>query len=38
MLTVFVQKKCDEAMATCEKILEFLNNLPVLDKVVKAIS
>jgi hypothetical protein len=38
MLTVFVQKKYDEAMATCEKILEFLNNLPVLDKVAKTIS
>jgi len=38
MLTVFVQKKCDEAMAICEKILEFLNNLPVLDTVAKTIS
>jgi hypothetical protein len=32
LLTLFVQKKCDEAMAACEKMLELLGNLPLLGK------
>jgi hypothetical protein len=32
MLTTFVQKKCDEAEATCEKMLDVLGSLPVLGK------
>ena len=36
LLTVFVQKKCDEAAATCEKMLDVLGSLPVLGKGPKA--
>jgi hypothetical protein len=36
MLTVFVQKKCDESMTACEKMLEFLSGLPVLGKWTQA--
>jgi hypothetical protein len=36
MLTVFVQRKCDESMTACEKMLEFLSGLPVLSKGTKA--
>jgi hypothetical protein len=36
LLTVFVQKKCDDAAATCEKMLDVLGNLPVLGKGPKA--
>jgi len=32
---LFVQKKCDEAMTTCQKMLESLGNLPVLGKGAK---
>ena len=35
ILTLFVQKKCDEAMTTCQKMLESLGNLPVLGKGAK---
>jgi hypothetical protein len=31
-LTEFVARKCDEAMATCQKMLDFFNDLPVLQK------
>lgn len=32
LLTEFVQKKCDEAMASCENMLKFLGDLPTLGK------
>jgi len=32
ILTQFVARKCDEAMAACQKMLEFFDNLPILDK------
>jgi len=32
VLTEFVARKCDEAMAACRKMLEFFNDLPVLEK------
>ena len=35
LLTVFVQKKCDQSMADCEKMLEFLSGLPILGKGAK---
>jgi hypothetical protein len=31
-LTEFVARKCDEAMATCQQMLDFFNDLPVLQK------
>jgi hypothetical protein len=31
-LTTFVQKKCDQAMEACRKMLENLNGLPMLGK------
>jgi hypothetical protein len=37
LLTDFVQKKCDEAMAAGEKMLDALNSLPVLNKEKKAL-
>jgi hypothetical protein len=36
LLTTFVQKKCDESVATCEKMLDVLNSLPVLGRGTKA--
>jgi hypothetical protein len=36
MLTVFVQRKCDESMTACDEMLEFLSGLPVLGKGNKA--
>ncbi len=36
LLTTFVQKNCDESMATCGKMLDVLNSLPVLGKGTKA--
>jgi hypothetical protein len=36
LLTVFVQKKCDEAAVTCEKMLDALGSLPVLGRGPKA--
>jgi dipeptidase len=32
ILTEFVARKCNEAMATCQKMLDFLNDLPILEK------
>jgi hypothetical protein len=29
LLTVFVQKKCDEAMVACKKILQLIDSLPI---------
>jgi hypothetical protein len=36
LLTVFVQKKCDESMASCEKMLNVLGSLPILGRGTKA--
>jgi hypothetical protein len=36
LLTTFVQKKCDDAIATCEKMLDALNSLPILGKGTEA--
>jgi hypothetical protein len=33
LLTAFVQRKCDESIAKCEKMLDALDGLPVLGKV-----
>jgi dipeptidase len=32
LLTSFVQKKCDEAMTNCQKMLEYLGKLPLIGK------
>jgi hypothetical protein len=32
VLTEFVARKCNEAMATCRKMLDFFHDLPVLEK------
>jgi hypothetical protein len=32
MLTSFVQEKCEQSMTECEKMLDFLNGLPVLGR------
>ena len=32
LLTSFVQSKCDGAMATCEKMLDALNSMPIFDE------
>jgi len=31
LITAFVQKKCDEAIAKGKKMLEILNSLPVIN-------